>query len=160
MKRLMILLVLGFSISTFAQFKNSDNSAADVRSGIVAQQSNNFLGFLNPANFSMHQSISMSYMASGGQGLALNVYTNSMEYNFSKNFNVQLETSIVNSPYSTLGKSFQNSINGIYLTKAALNYQPWKDVSISVEYNRLPFGYSPFSTFGGYNGYYDTFGSW
>jgi|YelNatPaOPRAMG01_1025707.scaffolds.fasta_scaffold00372_17 hypothetical protein len=165
MKKLMLLLILGFTVSVFAQFKDSDNSVADVRNGIVAQQSSSILGFINPQNFSMHQSYSMSYSAFGGQGLALGVYTNDMAYNFSKNLNVQLEASVVNAPYSTLGKSFQNSINGIYLTRAAINYQPWKDVYISVGYNRLPYYnyYSPFSSYAGfYNGfgYGNPFGGW
>ena len=34
---------------------------------------------------------------------------------------VQLDASFVTSPYSSLGKDFQNSIQGIYVSRAAFN---------------------------------------
>jgi hypothetical protein len=91
----------------------------------------------------------------GGLGMALGVYTNSMSYKFSDNLNVQTDISIVNSPYNNFSKNFQNNINGIYLSRAALNYKPFKDMSISIQYRNLPASlylnnwsrYSPF----GYN---------
>ena len=161
MKRLLALLVVVFTMSGFAQFKDSGFPSSDIKDGILAKPSSSLFGFLNSSNFQMKQSYSLSYSSFGSQGLAMGVYTNSMSYKFSNNLNVQLEASIVHSPYSTLGKDFQNSLNGVYITNAAVNYRPWKDFSISVQYRNLPYSlYSPYSYYGGYNyGLYNGFGN-
>ncbi len=149
MKKLLLVLIFGLSLTLFAQFKETDSQKPDISQGMF-KTDNSLFGFLNSPNFNMKQSYSMSYSTFGGQGMALGVYTNNMSYQFSKNLNVELEASVVNSPYSTFGKSFQNSINGFYLNRAAVNYQPWKDVSISFQYSRLPYYYSPYSYLGGF----------
>ena len=152
MKKLVILFVFGFSIAAFAQFKDSGFPTENVMDGIVAQNSTGPLfGLINPGNFEMHQSVSMSYSSFGSQALAMGVYTNSLLYRFNDKLNVSADISIVNSPYSTLGRNFQNSLNGIYLSNASINYRPWKDVFISLQYSRLPGYYSP------YGNYYNDF---
>ena len=165
MKKLGILFLLLVSISVAnAQYKDSGFHDSDIKDAMIDNSHSSMLfGFLNPANFEMHQTYDFSYSAfGGGQGLALGVFTNSMFYKFTNNFNAQLDVSLVHSPYSSLGKDFQNSINGIYISKAALNYKPWKDVSISVQYRNLPSSYySPFSPLGSPYGYgygYNMFG--
>ncbi|MCS7053519.1 MAG: hypothetical protein NZM09_07260 [Ignavibacterium sp.] len=150
MKKLITIFIL-LSFTCFAQFKNSGFPKEEVRNGILNRTTNSIFNFLSDENFSMRHSFSMSYSSFAGQGLALGIYTNSMMYKFSENLNVQLDASIVNSPYSTFGKDFQNSINGLYLSRAAINYRPWKDVFISLQYNSYPF----FRTRGLYNSFYD-----
>lgn len=81
--------------------------------------------------------------------MALGVYTNSMAYKLASNLNIQLDASLVHTPYSSMSKQFQNNINGIYISNAQLNYEPWKDVRVVVQYRNLPYSY--------YNGY-DGFG--
>ena len=162
MKKIILILLVGLTMTAFAQFKDSGAPAPNVMDGMINTNNNNtsLFGFLGSNNFQMKQSYSMSYSSFAGQGLALGVYTNNMSYQFNKNLNLELEASVVNAPYSTLGKSFQNSINGIYLNRVALNYQPWKDVSISIQYNHIPYGYySPYSMYGGYgNSWYNDLG--
>ena len=89
----------------------------------------------------MRHSIRMSYSSFAGQGVALGMYTNSMFYRLMTNLNVQMDISIVHSPYSTLGETFQKNISGIYISNAAINYRPWKDVSIHLQYRSMPYGY-------------------
>lgn len=153
MKKILILLVLGFSLSGLAQYKNPGTESPKIIDGIVDQSASggSIFGFLNSDNFHMSHSYDLSYQTFGGQGLALGVYTNSMFFKLGSDVNFQTDISVVNSPYSTLGKDFQNSLNGIYLSRAALNYQPYKDLSISVEYSRLPGGYNPYYGFGTFN---------
>ncbi len=152
MKKLIIFFVAVFTITAFGQFKDNGFPKAQVKDGIVANSSDPLFGFLNSDKFHMSHSYSLSYSTFAGQGLAMGVYTNTMSFQFNKNLNVQLETSIVNTPYSTLGKEFQNNLNGIYISRAALNYKPWDDVSISVQYRNLPYSYySPW----GYDGFYN-----
>ncbi len=153
MKKILIIIVLGFSLTALAQYKNSGNDTPKIMDGIVDQSASggNLFGFLNSNNFHMSQSVDMSYQTFGNQGLALGVYTNSMFFKLGSDLNLQTDISLVNSPYSSMGRDFQNSLNGIYLSRAALNYQPFKDMSISIEYNRLPGGYNPYFGFGGFN---------
>lgn len=161
MKKLVLMLFLGFYSGVFAQYKDPGFPTETVKDGIIdhSYSSGNLFGFLNPEKFHMNHQFSLSYSAFGNQGLALSIYTNSILYNITDNLDVQTDISFVNSPYSTLGKDFQNNLNGIYLSRAAVNYKPWKDVSISVQYRNLPYSYyNPFySGFGRNRFYYDPF---
>lgn len=150
MKNFIIILFL-LSSAVMGQFKDQGNKPIDIKSGITNYAPSGFtLGFFNPDNFSMHHSVSMSYSSFGSQGLAMGVYTNNMMYKISDNLDVEADISIVNSPYSTLGDAFTNQLNGVYLSRAQLNYKPSKDFSITIQYNQLPNGfYSPY-------GYYDS----
>lgn len=155
MKKFLIIMSLISSLS-FAQFKDSGFPTETPRDGIYNKSSNFLFDFLNNENFSMKHSFSMSYSAFAGQGIALGVYTNSMMYKFSDNLNVQLDASIVNSPYSTFGKDFQSSINGLYISRAAVNYRPWNDVYITLQYRSMPYLFNnPYNN--GYRNYYNPF---
>jgi hypothetical protein len=146
MKKIALIIVLGLTLTGFAQFKNSGLDGPDIKDGIVdhSSSSGSIFGFLNSDNFQMKHSYDLSYSSFGGQGFALGVYTNSMFFKIIPDLNVQTDISVVNSPYSTLGKNFQNNLNGIYLSRAAINYQPFKDFSISLQYRNLPGAYNPY----------------
>lgn len=151
MKKMMMLFIVILTMTGFAQFKDTEAQLPDIKSGILAQPSTSLFSFINPQNFHMQQSVGMSYSTFGGQGMAMGVYTNSMSYKFTESLNIELDASVINTPYSTLGKQFNNSLSGFYISNAAINYQPWKDVYISVQYRNLPYSmYSPFSYSGNY----------
>lgn len=150
MKKLVAFFILGFIFTAYGQYKDSGFPTHTVRDGILNPQSGNLFGFLGSENFSMQHSFGLQYSTFGSQSLALGMYTNSMMYKFSDKLNVQADVSIIQTPYSTLGKNFENNINGIYLSKAAVNYQPWKDVNITLQYRHLPYSY--------YNPYYGGYG--
>lgn len=149
-KIITILLVLGFAFITEAQFKEELNNKQSVREGFLTRDlSSNIFGFIDPSKFSMDHTFSMSYSAFGGQGVAMGVYTNSMRYDFNSNLNVEVDASIVNSPYNTLGDGFTNSINGLYLSRAAINYKPTENTAISIQLRQGPGAY--------YNSYYSPY---
>jgi hypothetical protein len=162
MKKTIVLMICLFSIVAFGQFKDTGLSNSSVYNGIVNSQSNLLLGFIDPDNFKMQNSIEMSFATSGGQNLALNTFTNSMFYKFSNKLDVQLSTSLVMSPYTTLGSSFQNNLKGIYITNAQVNYRPWKNVDVVLQYRQLPAGayyFSPYSYFGNWSsGFMNNYG--
>ncbi len=139
MKKLAILFFIIFSISVMAQFRDDGLNEPSVKEGIVNQNSGFSIGFLNSENFHMSHSFSMSYTSFGGNGITLGSYTNSMFYRLMDNMNVQMDVSFIYSPYSTFGQNFQNDINGIYISRAAINYSPFKDMHISVQYRNLPY---------------------
>jgi len=135
------LIIISLSVLSFAQFKDQNIFKPSVTDAITAPTSNLILGIFNPNNFQMHHSYNLSYSSFGNNGIALGVYTNSMFYKFSNKLNVQLDASLVHSPYNSLGKNYQNNLNGIYLSKAQINYNPSKDFHISIQYRNLPYSY-------------------
>lgn len=157
MKKLMFLFLMVTATSLYAQFKEPGFPTHSVRDGIVDYDSGSLFGFLNSENFVMRHSFNMSYSSFGNQGLALGMYTNSMSLKLSKDMNVQVDASFIQSPYSTLGKEFQKEISGFYITRAAFNYKPWDDVFVSIQYQNLPMAYH-YSDYGFYsNRYYNPF---
>lgn len=162
MKKTMVLMICLFTAAAFGQFKQTGLSTNSVYDGILNNQSGSLFGFLNSDNFQMNNSVEMSFATFGGQSLALNTFTNNMFYKFSNKLNVQLSTSFVISPYSSLGSSFQNNIKGLYITNAQLNYKPWKNVNVVLQYRQLPPGsyyYSPYSYYGwGRTGFLNDYG--
>lgn len=146
-KIIFILLATAFIVN--AQFKEELEKPIDLKSGMFTQQpSSLFAGFINPQNFSMKHQFSMSYSAFGGNGVALGVYTNTIGYKFTEKLNVEVDASLVNSPYSTFGQGFSDQINGIYLSRAELNYQPYENFFIQVQYRNTPAGYfSPYDRY-------------
>ncbi|HVO73621.1 MAG TPA: hypothetical protein VMT35_06335 [Ignavibacteriaceae bacterium] len=150
MKNLLFLLVFGFTVISYAQYKDPGFPTSHVSDGLINYDTGSLFSFLNSENFSMKHSFSLSYSAFGNQAMSLGVYTNSMFYKFNNNLNAELDVSLVQSPYSTLGKQFQKSIDGFYISKAAVNYKPWNDVLISVQYRNLPYNY--------YNSYWGFYG--
>jgi hypothetical protein len=149
MKYVIIILFLIFNVSALGQFRSDGSQTPSVKEGIVSDDQNYLFGFLNSDNFIMRHSFNVSYSAFAGQGVSLTSYTNSMFYRLMDNLNVQLDLSVVHSPYSTLGDTFQKNISGIYISNAAVNYRPWKDFSVHLQYRNIPYGY------GYYNPYYN-----
>jgi len=150
MSKLLLILIV-FSFTAFGQFKDDGLNQPKVKEGIVDQSSGYAFGFMNSENFQMRHSFSLSYSSFGGQGTSLGSYTNSMYYKLMNNLNVQMDVSLLFSPYSSFGQNFQNDINGVYISKAAVNYYPFKDMQISLQYTNMPY-YNPY--YGSGYGYY------
>jgi len=134
----MVLVILGSSF-LMAQFKDQIESKPDVYQSIIQGGNRSYLGFFNPANLFMRHTFSVSYLSIGGKGTMINSYTNSIFYRFSDNLNLQADISLVNSPFSSFGKGFQNQINGIYINRLELNYRPVNNVLINIQYRQVPF---------------------
>ena len=155
MKTTLILFVLLTTSSVYAQFKDTSLEPKSVKDGILTENSNFLFGFLNSDDFIMRHSFSMSYSSFAGQGVSLTTYTNSMFYRLMSNLNVQLDVSVMYSPYSTFGDQFRKDISGIYISNAAINYHPWEDFSVHLQYRAMPFGYGYYHPFYGYGSPFD-----
>ncbi len=149
---LLVIIFILFFTHSFGQFKSESERKVDIRGGITNYEPSSFLlGFFNPENFDMKHSVSLSYGNFGNQGMALSVYTNSMSYKFTDNLNVEMNASLVNSPYSTFGDAVTNSINGFHITRAQLNYQPAENFRVVLQYRGGPGAYySPYDYYGRY----------
>jgi hypothetical protein len=142
-----------------AQFKSTIDPRPTVTESILRTGDGNFLSGLFDANrFNMHHSFSLSYATFGGQGMSLGVYTNSMQYKFSDDLDVQTDISLMTSPFNSLGKDAQSSLNGLFLNRAELNYRPWKNTLFQISYRQYPSTY----WLGGYGygvgGYHSMYG--
>jgi hypothetical protein len=155
MKRFSFIIVISLLVTApaWAQFRGQEPRSPSVSESMVKppENPNLLLGIFNPDNFHMSHSISMSYMSVGGQGLGVNMYTNSMTYKISDPLVVKADVSLMFTPYGSAAKSFQNNISGIYLNRASLDYTPTKDLHISLQYRNYPMGFMPYPY--GYQGY-------
>ena len=134
-----VLMVAG---SVSAQFKSQEGQPSASQSLVHPISSiSSFLGFLNPDNFMMRHSFGLSYMTSGGQGLSLASYTNSMFYNIADQLNVRFDVTLQGSPFGQYGAAQQSDLSKLYLSNAELNYRPWQNFFVKVQYNQMPFGY-------------------
>ena len=61
-------------------------------------------------------------------------------------FNVRMDVTLQGSPFGQYGNLAQSSLNGIFLSRAELNYRPSHDFMISLQYQR-----NPYSRFGWYD---------
>lgn len=132
-KHIVLILLIITSIS-YSQFKDKDITPT-IFDGITNYSPSGFLSnFLNPDNFQMNHSVGLSYSTFGGSGVALSTYTNSMAFRLTENLNVEVDASLVASPYSSFGQAHQNEINGIYLTRAQLNYKISENSNLMIQY--------------------------
>ena len=149
-KKLLLIFVLIAASGIYAQFKDTGIEPTSVKEGIVTENSNALFGFLNADDFIMRHSFSLNYTSFAGQGVSLTSYTNSMFYRLMNNLNVQLDVSVMYSPYSTLGDQFQKDISGVYISNAAINYYPWNNFSVHLQYSAMPYGYGFYNPYYGY----------
>ena len=137
-----------------AQFKSQVDNQPSASQSLVHPSINSFLGILNPDNFSMRHSLSMSYMSFGGGGISLASYTNSMFYKIADPLNVQLDLTLQGSPFGSYGNLQQNDLSKLFVSRAQLNYKPADNMFIRVEYDQLPVGNYYFDRYSPYRSLY------
>ncbi len=144
------LLLFGLG-SARAQFKSQLGAEDRVSDGVTpAPPPSMILGFFDPERFHMHHSFSLSYMTMGGQGMSLGSYTNSMTYDFTDRLNARADLTFMYSPYNSLsgiGTKGKNDLSSFFLSRAEVNYKPWDNVMLQVQFRQLPYGgyyYSPY----------------
>ncbi|MGA7161650.1 MAG: hypothetical protein WBZ48_11650 [Bacteroidota bacterium] len=153
-----IVLSLLVAEKGFSQFKRTTDDQPKISDSFIRPETDSdLLGFFNPENFKMRQSISMGYTTVGGQGLALGTYTNSMMYKFSSKVDARVDVSLQNSPYSSFDQRLQNSLSGVFLNRAEINYRPSDNMLLRVSYEKIPFGLN--GMFSPYAGYYHGLGN-
>ena len=140
MKKLSLIVVILALVTgiSFSQFKEIPNKT---KTQLKSGSSGLILGFINPKNFSMSHSFNMSVQTGGNTSMSLASYTATMNYKILKNMNLSADVTMQYSPYASIGsnnpainKDFQNSLNGINLSRVSLDYQPTKNMYISINY--------------------------
>ena len=150
-----LALVTGISFSQFKEIPGKTKTQLKSGNGLL-------LGFINPKNFSISHSFNMNVMTGGNTSVSLASYTATMNYKILKNLNLSADVTMQYSPYASIGsnnpainKDFQNSLNGINLSRVSLDYQPTKDMSISINYFNHKGGYYGYDNYN--NNYYNPF---
>lgn len=150
MKLVAAMVLLGVSIGG-AQFKSQVEQESRISDNMIRQSTPGFFfGWFDPEKFHMRHTFDLSYQTFGGQGLSLGTYTNSMTYEFAENLDARADVSLSYSPFnsfSTFGSTKKNDLSGLYVSRAQLNYRPWENVMVQIQYRQIPYGnyyYSPF----------------
>lgn len=150
-----LALVTGISFSQFKEIPGKTKTQLKSGNGMI-------LGFINPKNFSISHSFGMSVMTGGNTSVSLASYTATMNYKILKNMNLSADVTMQYSPYASIGsnnpainKDFQNSLNGINLSRVSLDYQPTKDMMISINYFNTKGSYYGYDNY--HNGYYNPY---
>ncbi len=141
---MMFLLILNVR----AQLKTEDQQGMSQSMVRPAQSISSFLGLLNPDNFMMRHSFSLSYLSYGGMGMSVASYTNSMFYKISDPLNVRVDLTLQGSPFGQPAGLSSSDLNKFFISNAELNYHPTNNTYIKLQYNQLPLGL--------YGGYYPT----
>ena len=156
MKRLLISLFLLLSTAIVtakpaeAQFRSDPQAEQPNLNTVDAMKGGDsfWSRLIDPSRFSMHQTYSMSFVSSGFGSTGLSMFTNTFSYRASDDLFVSADVSAVYSPFSTFGSSYANSLNGIYLSSARLDWKLGDNTFMRVEYVGGPGG-----MYGGYDPY-------
>lgn len=148
-----LALITGLSFSQFKEIPKETKTKLKSGSGLI-------LGFINPKNFSISHSVNMSFMTGGNSSVSLTSYTATLNYQVLKNMNISADVTMQYSPYASIGSNnpavnndFQNSFNGINLSRVSLDYQPFKNMFITVDYVNLK-GNPFYNDHNNYNSYW------
>ncbi len=138
MRKISIILIAFalFSSLSYAQYKD-----IPYETKVKLKTNNLIFGFINPKNFSLSHSINLSYQTYGNASYSIASYTGTMSYKILNNLNLSADVTMQYSPFASIGtsnavlnKDFQNSLNGVYLSRVSLNYKPFKNMFINIEY--------------------------
>lgn len=130
------LLLASCVVSSQYKTKNTEHVTA-VSSFYKPITYPSFTSWFNPQNFRMNHNLSLQYFSIGGAGSSIASYTNSMFYQFAHNLNARLDISLVGSP---LG-DYKNNFNKLFISRAEINYKPWDNFYLQLQYRQLPINY-------------------
>ncbi len=158
MAAVIILIVALASMQADAQFRSDERGTPRVAGSMMqGGQGSSIFSFFNADNFNMNHSYSMSYMTMGGRSMSVGLFTSSLGYQFSESLDAQVDVSMMHQPHNTFNSNMNHN-PGVFISRAALNYEPSENFRMQFEFRQIPggsyYGYgSPF-----YNPWYNRFG--
>jgi hypothetical protein len=135
-----IILFVGLvPIGSIAQLKK--DAVTPKFNEILAKPNSDFLfGLLDPSRMHMSHVFSMSYGAFGSQGVMLNTYVNTIDFQISDRMNLRTNFGIMASPYHTLGENFYFN-EPRFFGGAMLNYRVTDNSNIIFQFQVTPYQY-------------------
>jgi len=136
-----VLFCLLFASGVAAQLRSTtiEEQSASVSLVRPGTSLSSFFGLLNPDKFLMNHTLSYSYLNSGGAGLSVASYTNSIFYKIADPLDVRMDITLQGSPFGQTAGADRNDLSRVYLSRLELNYQPWKDVFLQLQYRETPY---------------------
>jgi hypothetical protein len=149
-----VILLSFFSTASFAQFR-SDLAQPDppLNTASAMQGGNFFSQLFDPSHFNMHQSFSSTFISGGGASMGISMFTNTFAFRPMDDLYVSADVSAVYSPYNSLGSAFANSMNGLYLTNAQIDWKLSDNAFLKVQYLGGPAA----GMYGAFNSFYNPF---
>jgi len=134
-----LLVLLVFPSFLAAQFRGEEPRPPSVSEGMTQQSASLALfGFFRPENLDMRHSFSVSYGMFGDQGVGISMYTNSLRYRIAEPLSVRADISMMFSPFGGASPHFKNDLSGIFLRRASIDYEPSKNMRVSLQYRNIP----------------------
>jgi hypothetical protein len=144
---ILVLLVAVIGSSAAAQLKPRSPAEESAAASLVRPGGgqgtglSSFFGLLNPDRFLMTHTLSYNFLSAGGTGLSVASYTNSMFYSIADPLNVRFDVTLQGSPFGPTAGVNRSDLNRIYLSRAELDYRPWENVYLQLQYRELPWSY-------------------
>ena len=101
------------------------------------------LSLLDPSKLSMSQSYTLSYSSSGNEKTMVGLYMNTLNYRFSDPLSLTVHVGYMHQPFANANSSSLIS-NSALLSGFELEYKPWKNFFLKIEYGSLPLRYHPY----------------
>lgn len=134
---IIIVLIFGSNILS-SQYKTQNSEQHTVVNTFYKPISYPTLtNWFNPQNFRMNHIFSLQYFSIGSTGNSIASYTNSMFYQFANNLNARLDISLMGSPFS----DYRNNFNKLFISRAEINYRPWENFYLQLQYRQMPMNY-------------------
>jgi hypothetical protein len=144
---LSVLVLLVASQATYAQFKATEPSPFRNTGSILKTEQNQAIGDMsNFFNMKMSHSYEASFMSMAGYNANVNMYTNTMTFDFSPNFSGRLDLALAHSPFGSSLPGMQSNGANFVIRNAELNYKFSENTFIRFSYQE-----SPYSGFGMFN---------
>jgi hypothetical protein len=145
----------------FGQIRSQAAAEQNASQALVHPSSgglSSLFGLLDPSSFRMRHTLSYNYASAGGAALSTASYTNSMFYRIAPPLDIRFDVTLQGSPFGPTAGYERNAFNRVFLSRAELNYRPFENLIIQVQYRDLPYGSwgnyglydSPFYRFGDY----------
>lgn len=131
----------------------TSEKSADYNSLKGLRQTRGFLDhLLNPDNFNMSHSYTISCFNLGGNTLSQGLYLNTLNYKLADPIMMQVRFGYLHHPFGMGGFDSKNSSNSkFFIQRAMFKYQPSKNFSLTIDYQQIPG--TMISPYGYYNRY-------
>jgi len=142
-----IFALLLISQNSHAQFRATQPSPFRNTGSVIKAEKNQGIGSLsNFFNMKMSHSYEASFMSMGVYNANVNMYTNTMTFEFSPNFSGRLDMALAHSPFGNTFPGMQSNGANFIIRNAELNYKFSENTYIRFSYQE-----SPYSGFGMFN---------
>ncbi len=158
-KSILFFVIIFLIMPVFLMAQSSEKSDGYISlKGL--QQTRGFLDhLLNPDNFTMSHSYTISCFNLGGNTLSQGLYLNTLNYKFADPVMMQVRFGYLHHPFGMDGLNSINSNNSkFFIQRAMIKYQPSKNFSFTIDYQQIPQNMiSPYGYYNRYRHYDDDF---